>query len=372
MDNPENTKIKDVILVVDDQPINLKVIASVLNQEYSLSIANNGVNALKMLEKGLPSLILLDIMMPEMDGFEVCQKIKENEKTKDIPVIFLTAKTDIKDIIKGFDYGAADYITKPFNTTEMKEMNQKLLLSQEAVKSANQQLEQSNKEKDKFFSIIAHDLKSPFNGILGLSEMLRDEAKDLDTDSIVKYANLIHSSTQHTFELLKNLLEWARMQQGRIPFTPKPFLLNNLVNHEIKGLLNVANQKNIELINGLRENVTLTADENMIRTVLRNLVANAIKFTPKNGKIKIDAQPGSSAVEVSVSDTGLGMSQETIAKLFKIETSFTKKGTENETGTGLGLILCKEFIEKHSGRIWVESKEGQGSIFSFSIPQNNL
>jgi signal transduction histidine kinase len=386
MNNPENTKIKDVILVVDDQPINLKVIASVLSQEYSLSIANSGVNALKMLEKGLPSLILLDIMMPEMDGFEVCRQIKENEKTKDIPVIFLTAKTDIKDIIKGFDYGAADYITKPFNTTEMKvrvvnhlnlyhaknelkEMNQKLLLSQEAVKSVNQQLEQSNKEKDKFFCIIAHDLKSPFNGILGLSEMLRDEAKDIGTDSIVKFANLIHSSTQHTFELLKNLLEWARMQQGRIPFAPKPFLLNDLVNHEIVGLSNVANQKNIELINGLPSKVLLTADENMIRTVLRNLVANAIKFTPKNGKIKIDAHIMSNAVEISVSDTGLGMSQETIAKLFKIETSFTKKGTENETGTGLGLILCKEFIEKHNGRIWVESKEGQGSIFSFVIPQ---
>ena len=181
MSNPENTNLKDVILVVDDQPINLKVIASVLSQDYSLSIANNGVNALKMLEKGLPSLILLDIMMPEMDGFEVCQKIKENEKTKDIPVIFLTAKTDIKDIIKGFDYGAADYITKPFNTTEMKvrvinhlnlyhaknelkEMNQKLLLSQEAVKSANQQLEQSNKEKDKFFSISPMTSKARLTG----------------------------------------------------------------------------------------------------------------------------------------------------------------------------------------------------------------
>lgn len=385
MDNPENTKMKDVILVVDDQPINLKVIASVLSQEYSLSIANNGVNALKMLEKGLPSLILLDIMMPEMDGFEVCRQIKANEKTKDIPVIFLTAKTDIKDIIKGFDYGAVDYITKPFNTTEMKvrvinhlnlyharnelkEMNQKLLLSQDAVKKANHQLEQSNKEKDKFFSIIAHDLKSPFNGILGLSEMLLEEARDIGNESLVKYANLIHSSTQHTFELLKNLLEWARMQQGRIPFSPKSFLLNDLVNHEIKGLANVANQKNIELINGLREHVMLMADENMIRTVMRNLVANAIKFTPKNGKIKIDTQIVDNAMEVSVSDTGMGMSKETMNKLFKIETSFTKKGTENETGTGLGLILCKEFIEKHGGQIWVESKEGQGSIFTFSIP----
>ncbi len=385
MNNPANLNPKDVILVVDDQPINLKVIASVLSKEYSLNIANNGVNALKMLEKETPDLILLDIMMPEMDGFDVCKRIKENEKTKDIPIIFLTAKTDIEDIVKGFDYGAADYITKPFNPTEMKvrvtnhlnlyhakndlkQMYQRLLSSQEALKRANQQLEQSNKEKDKFFSIIAHDLKSPFNGILGLSEMLRDDARILDTVEIAKLAGLIHSSTKQTFELLKNLLEWARMQQGRIPFDPKSFLLNNLVSSEIKGLMYVANQKNIGLIDGLNENIMLTADENMIRTVLRNLIANAIKFTPKNGKIKITAEVGNNQVEVSVSDTGIGMSAETVEKLFKIETSFTKPGTENETGTGLGLLLCKEFIEKHNGGIRVTSKVGKGSDFIFTIP----
>ncbi len=381
--------LKDAILVVDDQPINLKVIASVLSQEYSLSVATSGLNALKMLEKSIPSLILLDIMMPDMDGFELCQKIKENENTKEIPIIFLTAKTDLNDIIKGFDYGAVDYITKPFSPTEMKvrvvnhlnlyhakndlkETNQKLLLSQEALKTANQQLEQTNKEKDKFFSIIAHDLKSPFTGILGLSEMLRDDAPELDTESIIKYAGLIHSSTQQTFELLKNLLEWARMQQGRIPFDPKPFSLNNLIKAEIKGLMNVANQKNIELIDALSENIILTADENMIRTVLRNLIANALKFTPRKGKILIDAKVENGQTEISVADTGVGMTPETIEKLFKIETSFTKKGTENETGTGLGLMLCKEFIEKHAGKIRVESEVGKGSTFFVLMPPGIL
>jgi len=385
MNDPE--MIKDVILVVDDQPINLKVIASVLSADYSLSIANNGINALKMLEKGLPDLILLDIMMPEMDGYEVCRRIKANEKTKDIPIIFLTAKTDINDIIRGFDVGAVDYITKPFNPTEMKvrvvnhlnlyhakkeieRMYQKLLMSQEALENANKQLEQTNKEKDKFFSIIAHDLKSPFNGIIGLSEMLRDDARILDTDSIIKYAGLIHSSTQQTFDLLKNLLEWARMQQGRIPFNPKTFSLSSFINHEFKGLENVAGQKSIELINGLRENIMLTADENMIRTVLRNLISNAIKFTPKNGKIKIDAKSDNDFIEIAVSDTGVGLTKETIGKLFKIETSFSKKGTENETGTGLGLLLCKEFVEKHGGKIWAESEEGKGSSFYFTVPKN--
>jgi len=242
----------------------------------------------------------------------------------------------------------------------------------------NEELKKLINEKDKFFSIIAHDLKSPFNSILGFSEMLKDEARDLDIDSIVQYAGIINSSAQHTFELLENLLDWARMQQGRIPFEPQKFLLNSIVSSEIDGLKNNADQKNIQLINGSQENLIVTADENMISTVVRNLISNAIKFTPKGGEVKVEAKVEVKAeaevevengqVIISVSDTGIGMTSETIEKLFKIETSFTTRGTENEKGTGLGLLLCKEFIEKHEGKIWVESNEGKGSTFSFSLP----
>jgi len=238
------------------------------------------------------------------------------------------------------------------------------------INQQNTELASVNAQKDKFFSIIAHDLKSPFNSILGFSEMLKDEARDLDIDSIVQYASIINSSALHTFELLENLLDWARMKQGRIPFEPQKFLLNSLVNTEFEGLRNNADQKNIQLINGIHESLIVTADENMISTVLRNLISNAIKFTPKGGQVKVEVEVEveNSQVIISVSDTGIGMKPETIEKLFKIETSFTTRGTENEKGTGLGLLLCKEFIEKHEGKIWVESEEGKGSTFSFSLP----
>lgn len=232
----------------------------------------------------------------------------------------------------------------------------------------NTELASVNAQKDKFFSIIAHDLKSPFNSILGFSEMLKDEAHSLDMASIIQYAGLINSSAQHTYELLENLLEWARMQQGRIPFEPKPILLKNIINAEFESSKETANQKSISVIDGILENIIVTADENMLRTVIRNLISNAIKFTPKGGQVEVKGEVRDSQVIISVSDTGAGINPETIGKLFKIETCFTSRGTENEKGTGLGLLLCKEFIEKHDGKIWMESEIGKGSRFYFSLP----
>lgn len=236
------------------------------------------------------------------------------------------------------------------------------------IKQRNEELRNLNATKDKFFSIIAHDLKSPFNSILGFGEMLKNEARGLDIDSIEQYAGIIISSAQHTFELLENLLDWARMQQGRIPFEPKPLLFNDIVHSEFERLKETANKKSISLIDGNQGNIILTADENMLRAVIRNLISNAIKFTMKTGFVKVSAELREEYIHIMVSDSGIGINPETTDKLFKIETSFTTRGTENEKGTGLGLLLCKEFIEKHGGEIWVESEKGKGSTFSFSLP----
>jgi len=239
------------------------------------------------------------------------------------------------------------------------------------LKIKNEQLKELNATKDKFFSIIAHDLKTPFSGILGFSEILKEEARNLDIGSIEDYADIINSTAKQTFKLLENLLDWARMQQGGFHFEPKTISFNYLFKTEIEGLKNSADRKNITLVNGTAKEIFFTADEKMLNTVLRNLIANAIKFTPKDGKITVKALKKVDHVEVSISDTGVGMEKETIDKLFKIETSFTSRGTENEKGTGLGLLLCKEFVEKHGGTIWVDSEIGKGSTFTFSIPQTN-
>jgi len=384
MNEVKNIIEKDVILVVDDQPANLKIIATVLGGEYTLSIANNGINALKMLEKGKPDLILLDIMMPEMDGYDVILKIKQTESLKDIPVIFLTAKTDIDDIIKGFNYGAVDYITKPFNPTEMKvrvknhlslyhakneitRMYQELKQSQDSLKTANEKLEQSNREKDKFFSIIAHDLRSPFTSILGLTDILLAELKNFDPEIIEEYIHDIQNSTSQTLRLLENLLEWARMQQGRMEFNPTELKLGQLTAEIMDLYQDNAIQKNISLINHIKDE-NATGDKNMIRTLLRNLVSNAIKFTPNGGRIELMAETGNSETIIAVKDNGTGIRKSDMEKLFSITSNYSTTGTNNEEGTGLGLILCREFVEKHQGRIWVESEFGKGSVFKFSLP----
>ncbi len=371
MNHSENMKTRDLILVVDDQPVNLKVIASVLGKEYALSIANSGHNAIKILENNSPDLILLDVMMPEMDGFEVCQLIKTNERTKHIPVIFLTAKTDIDDVVKGFQCGAVDYIAKPFSSTEVKARVQNHLNLKHALdelKIANDRLNELNATKDKFFSIIAHDLRTPFTSIVALSEMLVLFIKEKNYEGIEEYAALIEQSSNHAMDLLSNLLAWARSQTGRIEFKPEKLNLSGLLNETAQMFDQIAMPKNITIVRDYTENLEVFADKQMIGTVLRNLISNAIKFTRPGGEISLLAKPGPDHMMVTVSDTGVGISEERLKKLFRIEYNESTYGTANEKGTGLGLILCKEFMEKHDGRIWAESEAGKGSAFCFSLP----
>ncbi|MFZ4547269.1 MAG: hybrid sensor histidine kinase/response regulator [Bacteroidales bacterium] len=362
--NPEKKITKDVILVVDDQPTNIKVIASILGQKYSLSFANNGMNALKILEKSLPDLILLDIMMPEMDGFEVCKRIKENENTREIPIIFLTAKTDIADVIKGFNLGAVDYIIKPFNPVEM-EVRVKNHLN---LYHSHKEIEQVNKEKDKFFSIIAHDLRSPFNAIVGFSQLLLEQVKDRDFDGIEQYAGIILRSAELALGLQNNLMEWAQSQTGRIEFNPILFELDKLINEIALLFTDIANQKSITLNMELVQSTSIFADKAMIGTVLRNLISNSIKYTKPGGTITITTTASEQDVIISVSDTGIGIPKIAIDNLFRIDKNQSTPGTQDELGTGLGLILCKEFIEKHDGQIEVESEINKGTTFLVILP----
>lgn len=230
------------------------------------------------------------------------------------------------------------------------------------------ELRDLNATKDKFFSIIAHDLKSPFNVIIGFSELLAEEAKESNNTTFEEYASLIKSSAIQTFGLLENLLEWASSQRGKIPFKPESIILNKLYNEEISVFNDMAVKKNIELISFFPENLTVTVDRNMLRTILRNLISNAIKFTHRNGNVKVTAIKKENAIEIAVSDNGIGMTQENVEKLFNMDTNTSTRGTENEKGTGLGLLLCKEFVEKHGGKIWAESEPGKGSTFKFILP----
>ncbi len=240
----------------------------------------------------------------------------------------------------------------------------------EVLKTSEAKLKDLNATKDKFFSIIAHDLKGPFNGIIGLSEILKEDAKNLDASTIAEYASMIHASALQTHRLLDNLLKWARIQEGRISFNPVPNLLYAMVSEVILLFTDVAERKKIVLINQVPDQLVVFADTEMLKTILRNLISNALKFTRTNGKVRINASTCGLSTEVIVADNGVGISAENINKLFKVDNAFSTHGTERERGTGLGLILCKEFVERHDGSISVESNPGIGSQFKFALPFN--
>ncbi|RKZ50646.1 MAG: hybrid sensor histidine kinase/response regulator [Candidatus Parabeggiatoa sp. nov. 3] len=357
---------KKLILVVDDNAMNLKMLGSILKANgLSPAIAQSGANALKSIKRKLPDLILLDVMMPDMDGFEVCKRLKQDVDTQDIPVIFLTAKTEQEDIIQGLEVGAVDYVTKPFNPKElMTRVNTHLEL-----KAAKEGLKQALATKDKFFSIISHDLINLFNALLGLSFLLTDPNMKLGAAEKEDYIQSILKSSRQGYDLLKNLLEWSRSQTGTLKVTPAILNLSQIVDLNIAFLNEHAKNKHINIFSSIEETSLVFADENMLDTVLRNLLANAIKFTPENGQVEISAkQAQENLVEISISDTGVGIKPENIHKLFRSDVSYTTFGTHKEKGTGLGLILCKEFVEKNGGTIGVKSQEGKGSRFYIRLP----
>jgi PAS domain S-box-containing protein len=240
---------------------------------------------------------------------------------------------------------------------------------EEALRQSEEKLRELNAQKDKFFSIIAHDLKSPFNTILGFSDILVDQVKEKDFEGIDKYAAIIQQSSKRAFDLLMNLLEWSRAQTGKMDYNPEYFEMVSLIEDTCSLLGANALQKSIAIQKQLPHNLPVFADLYMISAVLRNLISNAIKFTRSGGEIIVSAAETATEIVVSVKDNGVGISKERIEKIFSIGESESTPGTAKEKGTGLGLILCKEFVEKHGGRIWVESAEGKGSTFSFSIPK---
>ena len=240
--------------------------------------------------------------------------------------------------------------------------------AEKALQESEASLRELNATKDKFFSIIAHDLKSPFNSILGLSSLLEEQVKEKNYEGIEEFAALIQNSSQLAYTLLKNLLDWSRSQTGKLEFSPEYLEMGSLINEAINVLSNSAEQKAINIYQKLPGKLIAFVDRSMISTVLRNLISNAIKFTKPKGEIVVSAERTKTEISVTVSDTGVGIRQEDIFKLFRIDENHTTLGTQNEKGTGLGLIICKEFVEKHSGKIWVESEFGKGSKFSFSIP----
>ncbi len=255
----------------------------------------------------------------------------------------------------------ADLVLANNNITDLRQAA--LIISQQ-----NSELKILNSDKDRFISILGHDLKSPFNGLLNLSELLVENIHTYDIKEIEIFAGHIHQSARTTYDLLEDILIWAKGNSGKGPFNPEELKLNDICIEILKTLNQVAESKNIRINYSETDNISVFADIHMLQTIIRNIVSNAIKFTKNNGSVNISAQQKDLNILISISDSGIGISPSDISKLFDISQGFTTKGTAEETGTGLGLLICKDFVERHGGKIWIESELGKGSDFYFTIP----
>jgi len=235
---------------------------------------------------------------------------------------------------------------------------------------SNKELLKLNTDKDLFLSVLAHDLKSPFNVLLGFSKLLSENIREYDIETIGNHAANIKISAENTYDLLEDLLIWAQSQSGKLPYKPQVLSLKNIY-FDILDMLNPnTKEKNITINHIFAEDLTIFADNNMLKTVLRNLISNAIKFTNSNGTIKISAEQNPENVTITVSDNGVGINPEDLRKLFDFSQFQSTTGTNKEKGTGIGLLICKEFVEIHGGKIWVESEVGKGSDFKFTLPNS--
>jgi signal transduction histidine kinase len=363
------------VLVVDDVAKNIEVVSEILYERgIEVSFALSGEEALSSLDHHLPDLILLDIAMPGMDGFELCRRIKENETTREIPVIFLTAKNDTADLVRGFELGGVDYITKPFHTAELLSRVQtqlELKRQWDMIARQNNELKELNEQKNRFFSIIAHDLKNPFTGFLGLTELMDKYYESLSEKELRDYISNLSDTSQRLYRLLENLLTWSRLQLNNISAHPLSFLLAPLFRETVELFEKTAREKKATLLRECPEDLHVYADRDMTASVLRNLVSNGIKYIDQGGRVEINAvsAPGHGGeVEIRVTDTGIGMSEDTLTNLFSLKKRPVRPGTRGESGTGLGLLLTREFVLLNKGRIEASGKPGEGSVFRVCLP----
>lgn len=360
------------ILAVDDIATNIMLLKAVLSRaKYKIVTASGGFEALEKVAAVNPDLILLDIMMPDLDGYEVLQRLKADPAHEDIPVIFLTALHNPEDIIKGFKFGASDYISKPFNHEELITRvahHIYLAAAQRTILQQRDELQATVEARDKMYSVIAHDLRSPIGTLKMVFNMLSINlsADQIGEDSF-EMISMGNNITENTFMLLDNLLKWTKSQTGRMNTVFQEVDISEVVLFASKMSDVMAQVKNIEVEYDIPEPITVSCDVDMVKTIMRNLMSNAIKYSQEGGKIVVSVRETPTHAAISVRDNGIGIKEEDIAKLLNPETHYTTYGTKNEEGSGLGLQLVQDLTLRNGGELTIESKEGEGSTFTFTI-----
>ena len=360
------------ILVVDDVVSNVLLLKILLTKEnFKVLTANNGYTCIEIAQNNHPDLILLDVMMPDINGFETAEKLKSDPATADIPIIFLTALNAPSDLVTGFQVGANDFLTKPFNKEElvMRVMRQiQLVFAKRIIESQNAELKRTISNRDKMYSVIAHDLRSPMASIrMVLNLLVSTISSELIGEELFSLLDKANKESEETHDLLDNLLKWTKSQTGRLNVVHQNFDISDVL-IGIEDIFSLIAENKKQKINFDKQtgSIMVRADKDMLNTVLRNFMSNAIKFTPEGKDIDILVDKQDKFVKVSIRDHGVGISPERIATLFSA--GQTTYGTNNEEGSGLGLQLCQDFARKNGGDVMVESVLGEGSTFSVFVP----
>lgn len=364
---------KPLIACIDDEAMNLELLRFSIKQiACDVLPIQHSLEAMELLKKSVPDVILLDVQMPHLNGFELCKQIKANTELSQIPIIFITSMGKTENKVKGFELGGVDYVTKPFNKHELLARIKTHLSLREAQKTLTLQaekLKKENKLKDRLFAIIGHDLRSPMSAIkMQLDFIIRGIINPKADNFISNTVHNLNATTDEAFNLLDNLLGWAKSESGTLSMIKEPVTLLPLIAQCVRLQQLAMDAKKIQLHVDVADDIVVYADMNMIKTVIRNLLSNAVKFTPEGGTVTISATKEKNLIRVNVQDNGVGIDPEDLPKILNPEVHFSKEGTAQEAGTGLGLILCKGFIEKNNGELSVKSVVNDGTQFIFSLP----
>lgn len=388
MTDPSPEAIRGDILIVDDIPENLRILFTILSeQEYDVRRVINGKQALIAAKSDPPDLILLDIKMPDMDGYEVCQQLKASERTASIPVIFLSALDEPLDKVKAFAVGGVDYITKPFNLEEvlarvktqigLQRIQQQLRAKNQALETAKCEADAANRAKSDFLAVMSHEIRTPLNAVIGITGLLNETQLDPQQQD---YVETIRHSGELLLSIVNDVLDFSKIESGKLELELQPFDLQTCLEESLDLLAPKAAQKKVELAYFIEPPtpLSLVGDATRLRQILVNLLSNAVKFT-EAGEVAVSvtaqaileetelALPRRHEIQFAIQDTGIGIPPERFDRLFQRFSQVEASTSRQYGGTGLGLVICRQLSEMMGGKIWVESTVGQGTTFYFTI-----